>query len=190
MPRRPGSPTCLGSEQGGPLGALATGSWRVADTAAEDFGSEVPADIVMNPATGVQRDAVGMALVGDPARWVAVERVAAGDLAEWRTEKRLGGGRDPRLGGLPADSSVGGLVSRADALGTYKPLPAEELPFWLLRGVRALGLSMSTYHEPWARQAGIHREAAVAWEHRMPPATTVWTSPIARGASCRRAACS
>lgn len=187
--------------------ASSAGGWRVSDTAAEDFGVEVPADVVMNLATGVQRESIGMALFGDPARWVAVERVNAGDLAEWRTEKRLGGGRDPRLGGLPAESSVGGLVSLAEALGSYKPLPPEELPFWphvgprvvleVLRGVRTLGLSLFTFHEHWARQAGIHREAAVAWEHRMlctpwawPRATTAWTSRTARRASCRPAASS
>lgn len=79
-----------------------TGSWRVAGSVAEELGIKVPADLVTNPATGVQRDSAALALFGDPARWVAVERVNAGDIADWRG--------DPRLGGLAAEASVGGLV--------------------------------------------------------------------------------
>lgn len=138
----------LGVGAGAAAGSsAAAGGWRVADSAAEDFGVEVPADLVMNPATGVQRDAVRLALFGDPARWVAVERVNAGDLADWRTEKRLGGGRDPRLGGLASESAMGGLVS-------------------LEPGSRCSAASAVSGCRS-SRQAGIHREAAVAWEHRM-----------------------
>lgn len=82
---------------------------------------------------------------------------------------------------------MGGLGSLADALGFFKPLPPEELPFRpharpravleVLRSVRTPELSLFTYHEHWARQAGIHREAAVAWQHRM--LCTRWAWPCA-----------
>jgi len=91
--------------------------WRIADTASADFGETVGADILNLPATGVVRGAVGLACVGVPPRWVAVEHVVDVDLVAWTADKQSGAGRDPRLGsavvGAGPDSGVG--IVDADA---------------------------------------------------------------------------
>lgn len=41
-------------------------SWRIADTSSAEFGSEVASNVVLDPATGVIRGAIGMAQCGSP----------------------------------------------------------------------------------------------------------------------------
>ena len=48
--------------------------WRVADTAADDFGIEVGDELVERPISGVIKGSVGLARCGTPPRWVFVER--------------------------------------------------------------------------------------------------------------------
>lgn len=62
--------------------ATITSTWRIADTSSADFGSEVAGDVVLNPATGIVRGAVGLAECGSPPRWTFVELVPTAEVAQ------------------------------------------------------------------------------------------------------------
>eukprot|EP00971_Amphidinium_carterae_P104106 2061796-Amphidinium_carterae.1 len=152
-------------------------TWRVADPAAAEFGTEVSVEVVNNPATCVTRGAVSLAMTGLPARWLAIKRVAPGDVQSWLEDKHAGAGRDSRLCGPVARGKFTSSVSIKEVLQTSRPQNLEAVPAWpfagpravteLLQAVHNLGLSMFTYHSFWSRQSGVHADSAVAWEHKM-----------------------
>ena len=149
-------------------------SWRVADTSVPDFGAEVSDDVVESAATGVTRGAIGLARVGEPARWVFVERVPIAELLAWEQDKQSGAGRDRRLG---APQGPLGVVGLQEAIAGFRPRDLKEVVDWphqgpravseFLRSVLTLGLTMFTYHDHWVRQSGVHGESSVSWEHKM-----------------------
>jgi hypothetical protein len=148
-------------------------SWRVADTSASEFGREVPADVMANPHTGEVRGAVGLALFGEPERWLH-ERVEDSQLDLWYSSKHCGDGRDDRLGKVRL-GAAGRTTPLPDARSGFRPKDLTKVPHWPHHGPRAilevldaimtLGLTLLTYHECWVRLAGIHPDAAVCWEH-------------------------
>eukprot|EP00971_Amphidinium_carterae_P110611 2191010-Amphidinium_carterae.1 len=100
----------LGGVQEGDM-SRTEASWRIADPAAAEFGTEVAPEIVNNPATAVTRGAVGLAMAGVPARWLAIESVAAADVASWLDDKHSGAGRDSRLCGPVARGKLTNMHS-------------------------------------------------------------------------------
>lgn len=158
-----------------PSGSI-TSTWRIADTSSAEFGSEVAGDVVLNPATGVVRGAVGLAQCGSPARRTFVELVPTAEVGQWEADKHTGAGRDPRLAG-PQPTFAGASVPLSDALRSFRPRDLQGVPGWphqgprasveLLQGIQTLGLSAFTYHDHWVRQVGIHGDSAIAWEHKL-----------------------
>jgi hypothetical protein len=151
--------------------------WRVADTAAEEFGQAVPADVVTNSATGVTRGAIGLARWGVPERWLFVEMVPDLEVGAWERDKQCGAGRDRRLNGARDPVLGSTLVPLGESLSNVRPVDLQRVPDWphhgprasleLLRGVHSLGLTLLTYHGHWAKSSGVNADSAVAWEHRM-----------------------
>ncbi|CAK0843206.1 unnamed protein product, partial [Prorocentrum cordatum] len=158
-------------------GTIPQTSWRVADTSAVEFGEEVAADVVEGMATGVKRGSVGLALVGKPGRWLAVELVPNSEMGAWLVDKHSGAGRDPRLASSASHDAAAGAQPLGLAMQNFRPVELAQMPSWphpgpravveLLQGIHALGLTTATYHVHWVRESGVHAESAVAWEHRM-----------------------
>ena len=68
--------TILGGENAPMAPATGTAnSWRIADPSAAEFGQQAPSDVVSSGATGVARNAVGLAKRGFPERWLFAELV-------------------------------------------------------------------------------------------------------------------
>ena len=158
-----------------PGGSVA--SWRVADTSAREFGTEVPADVVNAANTGVVRGSVGLARCGDPVRWLFVERVPNAEPEAWEADKHGGAGRDRRLGTNLPPQSASASLPLPEAVKGFRPKDLSLWTGWPHKGPRAimevlasiitLGLTLFTYPAHWAHQAGIHPEAALCWGHRM-----------------------
>ena len=119
----------LGLPAGAAAVPVADTQWLVSDTAHPMFGQEVPA-LVMSDPTRVRAEA-SVALVkldeADSAeqRWATAERVRQLDRDTWRTEKREGAGRDPRL--LAVRSTGGAEILYREAVRATtkeRPLPA------------------------------------------------------------------
>eukprot|EP00971_Amphidinium_carterae_P329620 6462205-Amphidinium_carterae.1 len=102
-------------------------SWRIADTAAAEFGTEVASEVMSNPAAAIVRGAVGIALCGVPVRWLAVERVMPGDLQAWIADKHCGAGRDSRLCGPVARGQLTTTVSLQEVLQSVRPQNLETI---------------------------------------------------------------
>ena len=77
--------------------------WLYSDPAFPLFGSEVAADLLAQPRKIRAEGSVGLvdAVAGDFAGWTVMERVPTLSSAEWRREKQIGTGRDPRLLPVP-----------------------------------------------------------------------------------------
>ena len=152
-------------------------TWRVADTAAYDFGVEVDDELMDNHATGVICGAVGLCRCGEPARWVAVERVPLSETNLWEQDKQSGAGRDRRLGVPRGHLVTTPVIPLNEAISGFRPRDLREVGDWPHQGPRAalefitavqtLGLTLFTYHDFWVRQSGVHAESSVSWEHRM-----------------------
>ena len=93
-----------------PAPASADSSWFFADTAHPRFADEVPAASLVDPRSLRSEGAVGLLKYDDGlgAKWTFVERLRRDDLDKWKTEKRQGAGRDPRL--LSAQKPEEGVV--------------------------------------------------------------------------------
>jgi len=167
----------LGATTSTAVGSAAAASWRVADTAAVEFGTEVAADLVTSAASGVVKGSVGLCRCGEPAQWLFVELVPTGEFAAWEADKRSGAGRDPRLAPAevttnPTVRPLSELVSNLKPVDTAKmsrPWPHEgpRAIMEVLTSILGLGLVLTTYSPYWAREAGIHLEATLAWEHKI-----------------------
>jgi hypothetical protein len=152
-------------------------SWRIADTAAYDFGVEVDDELMNSHVTGVIRGAVGLCRCGEPARWVAVERVPQSEQTLWEQDKQSGAGRDRRLGVPRGHLVTTPVIPLNEAISGFRPRDLREVADWPHQGPRAalefitavqtLGLTLFTYHDFWVRQSGVHAESSVSWEHRM-----------------------
>ena len=145
-------------------------SWRIANPAALEFGQEVHSDIVSNPASGVVRGSIGLARCGQPVRWLHIERVPVDEVTAWEEEKHSGAGRDRRLGARKPDGGRS-VISLQEALAAFRPLDLTKVKDWphagpralleVVKAILALGLTMLTYHDHWAKESGIHRESSV-----------------------------
>ena len=78
----------------------AEAKWILSDPALEDFGSEVPDDVLGSGEKMVTRGSAALVHVinSDGIReWTTAQRVRGKDVADWLNEKRSGFGRDSRL---------------------------------------------------------------------------------------------
>ena len=157
--------------------AMTLSARRVADTSAVESVAEVPSDLVLSPATGAVLGSVGPVRFGTPARWLLCEHVPHGQAAAWEAGKDAGAGRDRRLGAPPAADGLAGLVALSTVMAELRPRDLEDVAEWphegpraigeVLKSTRGLNLTPFTYHDFWPQAAGIHGEAAAAWELRM-----------------------
>ena len=157
----------------GVLSASGVGRWRFADTAHEEFGEEIPQEVVNNPGLFRSEGAVALAKVQD--QWTFAEKVADPDLVEWKEEKRSGPGRDTRVLAIERDNSGNRYQSLRGAL-TNMVAPTVQDADWpfrgpscsreVLEGIRATGEDLSGYHEFWLRSSGASPDSSVAHHHR------------------------
>ena len=93
-----------------PAPGSAAAIWVFADPGRSTFAGEVPPQILSDPTRMVMRSSVGLALHdpldGQAPSWQAMERILRTELVSWRTEKRSGAGRDPRLSGVSPATSL------------------------------------------------------------------------------------
>jgi hypothetical protein len=148
--------------------------WYVADTGLENFGDEIPDDVVNNGATGVVRGA--MALVKMGTLWSFAEHVVERELDLWMASKRSGAGRDPRIVGDLRDAKGRRWMSLPEAINSMRPTDFAKVKDWPMKGprastevvtaVRSTGLELNAFHDRWQVKAGIHPDAAIVWEHK------------------------
>lgn len=123
---------------GGPADTSAVPSAAICvfhDTAYEDFGQEVPLEVVRNPKTLVSRGSGGLVQAGEgeDRHWTTAERIAEQDLHAWLDEKHTGPGRDPRVLPLVRATRQHRYPSLRDALAVMVK-SAVTPTYWLLRG--------------------------------------------------------
>ena len=87
-----------------------------------------PDEIVEGPASGVARGAVGLARLGDPIRWVFVERVPLAEVAAWEQDKQSGAGGDRRLGAPRGHLMGTSVLLLQEALSGFPPKDLREVP--------------------------------------------------------------
>ena len=152
----------------------AVGHWRVSDPSHEDFGAEVGDLLMSTEQTGLFRDSVGICYFKE--QWVSVERVSEDDLSRWKSEKREGPGRDPRL--LPFVEDGGRYRSLEESVKTSAPVPLTDpwMEGWphpgprasveVPSGVRAAGRQFHSYHELWEPASGVFPGSGICKEHK------------------------
>ena len=159
--------------------AVAMGfKWIFADPSITEFGTEVPTELIdQGEPNTVIRDSHALISRPTPADatkrlWTVAERVADGGLAQWTSEKREGGGRDPRLAAVAFDSSkprplfrdaVMGMDKQAKADGTVFSGPSAMVE--LANGLIQTGLEPPGYHASWERTSGVGAKSAICREH-------------------------
>ena len=148
------------------------GVWVFADPGRRNFDQEVPLETVGSQARFIEKNAVGLALVGE--EWCAVERVAMADRDQWRQLKQAGPGRDLRVAGHWKDGAGFRYVSIRDALGSYRQTVFNDWPHLgpraiveFLQSLERQGRDLTAYHEAWLRSSGSHAKSAAAREHAM-----------------------
>ena len=96
------------------------GTWRVADTAVEEFDQVITEAQMSAADDAVVRDGVELfrLLRSDGSRcWVHVERMTADKVDDWRDRKRSGPGRDLRIASNFKDTKDYRATSHSQSLG-------------------------------------------------------------------------
>ena len=123
----------LGFDAGTGPAAPAAARWYVSDLLSAEYGSEVPAAAVSNPAVMIQRDDVGLVQIDN--KWVSAIRIAADSSWDAYREKVASGkARDPRLLGDHRDSEGVRRLAFRDAIRLMKEVKFTGYP---LKGPRA-----------------------------------------------------
>lgn len=156
---------------------LGESHWRFADTGFEDFGEEVAAEILGDPARFIVQGSVALVQVtnsmGD-VEWTFVQRVKEGDKVEWFDTKRTGSGKDTRLQGTRRAFGGGRLTTlrRAypemrkdvDKLKVDSPLSGPGVAPDVLSAVVASGHELLAYNDFFVSQSGLSPKSGVAIE--------------------------
>ena len=164
-----------GVQVGVPAESAAT-MWVHADTCHPLFGNEVPSTVVADPARTHLGGSVGIALVdshdGKGAAWTHIQRLLRTDLPKWKSEKREGAGRDPRLSSLHTPSSATTRPMFREALSACSsaqtpepsvftgPAAFPELATALCRS----GMEPQAFVANYLQTSGVHTKSAVAIE--------------------------
>ena len=164
-----------GIQLGSPGESAAT-MWVHADTCHPLFGNEVPSTVVADPARTHLGGSVGIALVdshdGKGAAWTHIQRLLRTDLPKWKSEKREGAGRDPRLSSLHTPSSATTRPMFREALSACSsaqtpepsvftgPAAFPELATALCRS----GMEPQAFVANYLQTSGVHAKSAVAIE--------------------------
>ena len=162
----------LGVTVAAPAVAAAGASWFYSDTALELFGQEVPAADIGAAATLQAGDvAIVFALVKGARQATTAQHILKTDLDLWKTEKREGGGRDPRI--LPVDRAAVVLPTFRDsirAMSAPRVLERFKGPWCgpdLARAVASSGLEPVPYCVQWEAATGLNSRSGLALEHRL-----------------------
>ena len=168
-----------------PAGAGAA-NWRFADPSFEKYGELVDAAAMGTAARHKTADAVGIAHVDVDGEmiWTAIEKVADDLVDDWKEEKRVGPGRDPRVLPLEKDGAGARYRSLRSAMTemTYHPTreagkpgasASQHWPFEgpsafleLMTAVRASGEELVGFHDYYVRGSGISPDSPIAYKHR------------------------
>ena len=155
--------------------AATDSKWLFADTAIEEFGTEVPAGIFADAATHVQDNfAIVSYLTPAGARFTTVaETVLDTEKDAWISAKREGAGRDPRLSSLTADATaplptfreawaaMRRCTTTPDAIVFKGPSAMCDVG----DAIVATGLEPAGFHAAWEKSSGVNPRSAICLEH-------------------------
>lgn len=113
-----------------PAAPVMDGAWYFGDPSYEGFGQKVPEEALVEDESAIFRGSAGLAQVD--GLWTFIERVPARSLEAWKTRKRTGPGRDPRIACEVRDSRGTRLASEAEVMQHWrapeKTEPSSALP--------------------------------------------------------------
>ena len=136
-------------------------AWRVAGAAHEEFGETVPQEALAVVANVVIRGDCGLVLIDDT--WTSMNRVPNGEVEDWRLDKTVRAGGDPRV--LPlkvVDDEAAGRVARVAGAPWAKAA----------RNVRVIVRSQAEAVRTWSRV----RPPYTRWRalRRSPNSSAAW----------------
>jgi hypothetical protein len=159
-----------------PLAAtVADTVWLYSDSAKDQFGSEVPVEILAEVDPLLLKGSVGLTWIFENGTrvWTTMERLRAVDRDDWLAEKREGAGRDPRLSSLKEErashrplfrQAVESMVSSSPTAALFKgPSAVKEVA----QSIVASGLEPVGFHAHWVVASGISPKSGLCLEHLM-----------------------
>lgn len=159
----------------GTVAATSDALWVVSDPGHPRF-DEVVADEAMQIFGRYHvQDHLGIVNIGRDGsdEWVSVERVLPEDRELWRTNKRCGPGRDPRLASVQRDSRGHRFGDLRSVINAMRDVAAADWPFRgpkaiveILGAILASGQSIPGYYDVYLRTSGLEPASALAHELR------------------------
>lgn len=158
------------------VGGLACGSdskWLFADPASERFSQEVPPGM-MTGTTHI-RGSKGMveSTIGGETVIEFMEQVNVTDIEEWKSEKRIGAGRDVRLAGARMSDTAAiplfrelaaALVPPTTAAPVFQGPPAAAA---VVKAMIASGHEPAGYQASWVSASGVSPKSGLCIEHAL-----------------------
>ena len=149
------------------------GVWVYSDSAVDLFGQEVPLRLLARSDQCTMHGAAGMVYQADgtPPAWTFMEKVAPADRTEWLSDKRVGAGRDSRLGSAPKTKGqcrVLLAVAFAHMMSMIKtadwPYSGPSALVELMKSMIASGYEPPFYYTHWRSTSGVSHGSGVCIE--------------------------
>ncbi len=165
-----------------PTTAVAAGTggvWRVAHTASDSFGEEVPPSLLADPeqfmqapAGGYEMYSVGLAYIDEA--WTHVQLVEPDDHDQWLRSLTTLAARDPRVIGDKRDASgKKRFIDFKDSLGKYTipktpefGLPGQRVTMELVTAMSSSGMEWMSHHLDFVHKSGLSTTSGVCRSHR------------------------